>query len=190
MKKEIIEIELTNKELVLDGQDIKPLTELQVQKLYSLIRTVDGFRFGVLETVLYIEVEGDNFKIESSPFDVWGGENNEDGDVWGDGVSYEGNLTELNKMNTYENRFIDSMEIDSNPLSITFEYEVVGGVVSEPTEDTHYGRQILSDDETKKIVNECLTSGHINENETGMISVYDDFTVINGFEKETIMIPR
>jgi hypothetical protein len=96
MKTQFIEVELTDKELVLDGQDIKPLTELQVQKMYSLLQTVNGFRFGVLETLLYIEVDGDNFKIESSPFDVWGGEENEDGDVWGDGVTYYGTLTELN----------------------------------------------------------------------------------------------
>lgn len=96
MKKQFIEVELTNKELVFDGQDIKPLTELQVQKMYLLLQTIDGFRFGLLETLLYIELDGDNFKIETSLFDVWGGENNEDGDVWGVGVEYKGNLTELN----------------------------------------------------------------------------------------------
>jgi hypothetical protein len=185
---EQIEIELTNNELVIGEQNIYPLTELQVKKMFMLLKTEEDFKFGVLDTKLLIELENDNYSITSLPFDVWGGDNSKD-DEWGDEVSHYGNLTELNKMNTYENRFIDSEDLDSNPMSISFEYEVIDGEVQEFDDDTHSGSQILSDEETKEIVEKLKSDGHISDNENGQIDVYDDMIVIERFGKEPLLIP-
>lgn len=188
MKNVQIEIELTGGELVFDESiDIQPLTELQVKKMFMLLQNVEGFRLGVLETKLLIEIEGDNFVITCLPFDVWGGDDSED-DEWGDEISYEGTLTDLNRMNTYENRLYDSEELDRNPMSVSFEYEVKDGKIQDFDEDSHYGRQILSDEETSKIVEKLMTDGHISDNENGMISVYDDMIVIEVVGKDPLLI--
>ena len=189
MKNVQIELELTENELVIGEQDIKPLTELQVKKMFMLLCEVEDFRFGVLETKLLIEIDGDNYVISCLPFDIWGGEGNEEGDVWGEEISYEGNLTELNKMNTYENRLIDGEEWLKNPMSVSFEYEVIDGEVQPFDEDTHYGCQILSDEETLVIVEKLKSDGHISDDENGMIQVYDDMIVVDVVGKEPLLIP-
>lgn len=184
-----IEIELTGGELVFDESiNIEPLTELQVLKMFMLLQTVEGFRFGLLETVLLIELNDDEFKIESSLFDVW--DESGDDDVWTDGVIYEGKLSELDRMNTYENRFYDSEELDRNPISVVFEYEVIDGKISEPDDDTHYGSLILSDENTVKVIEKLKEEGFISDNETGMVSVYDDMIVIEVVGGENIFIPK
>lgn len=91
-----IEIELTGGLLIFDESiNIEPLTELQVTKMFMLLQTVEGFRFGLLETVLLIELNGDDFRISGLLFDVWDEDGDGENDVWNDGVSYEGKLSEL-----------------------------------------------------------------------------------------------
>ena len=96
--KKTIEIELTDQELVIGSQNIEPLTELQLQKMFSLLKEVEGFRFGILETTLNITIEDDWFTIESGVYDEWveDGEEDDDGG-WGIGVQYDGTLTDLNR---------------------------------------------------------------------------------------------
>jgi hypothetical protein len=171
-------------------ENCKPLTELQVQKMYFLLRESEGFRLGKLDTQVHIDVNEDDYEIRSSPFDVWGGEDNEEGDVWGEETVHSGSMVELDKMNTFENRFEDSGEWMKNPMSVSFEYEVVDGVISDPDEDTHYGCNILSDEETVMIVSKLMSEGYVSDNETGMISVYDDMIVIEVVGKDTIFIPK
>jgi hypothetical protein len=168
-----IEIELTDRELVIGTQDIQPLTELQVLKMFYLLMEVEGFRFGILETTLYITLDGDNFTIESGVYDEWVEDEDEDGG-WGVGVKYEGTMTDLNKLNRYINRNDDG----ENPLSVSFDYVIHDGNICPCDEDTHYGRRILSDDETDKIVQKLFEDGHISDNSNGFITVYDDVIVI------------
>lgn len=189
-----IEIELTDGKLVFDDfNKSEPLTELQVTKMFMLLQNVEGYRLGKLDTVLYIHVIGDDYEISSNPYD-FEDEDDIDGtgenDIWGDPTELKGSMVELDKMNTYENRFIDCEELDSNPLSVSFEYEVIDGEVSKPTEDTHYGRQILSDEETIKIVEKLMSDKHISDNENGMIEIYDDMIVVKCFEFPDLLIPR
>jgi hypothetical protein len=171
-------------------ENCKPLTELEVQKMFFLLREVEGYRLGVLDTQISIECDGDKFEIRSSPFDVWGGEDNEEGDVWGDECTYSGSLVELDKMNTYENRLVDCDRLDGNPMSVSFVYEVVDGVITDPDDDTHYGMNILSDEETIMVVRKLMDEGFVSNNENGMIEVYDDMIVIDVVGKEPILIPK
>lgn len=187
MKKQIIEIELTDRELVIGSQDIDPLTELQVQKMFLLLMEVEGFRFGILETTLTITLDGDNFTIESGVYDEWNEDETEDEDDggWGIGVKYEGTLTNLNKLNTYEDRLSD----EENPMSISFDYEVVKGKIQPCDENTHYGRRILSDEETIQIVQKYKDMGHISDNGFGWITIYDDMVVLENNTGE-LLLPK
>jgi hypothetical protein len=181
-----LEFELTRGELVTTVENCSPLSELQVQKIFMLLREVEGYRIGVLDTQIYIDVDDDKVEIRSSPFDVWGGDDNEEGDVWGNETVYNGSMVELDKMNTFENRFEDGI---INPMSVCFEYEVVDGVISEPDDDTHYGSMILSDDETLVVVRKLMSEGYVSDNETGMISIYDDMVVVEVVGNDTKFIP-
>jgi len=181
-----LEFELTRGELVTTVENCSPLSELQVQKMFMLLREVEGYRIGVLDTQIYIDVDDDKVEIHSSPFDVWGGDDNEEGDVWGNETVYNGSMVELDKMNTFENRFEDGI---INPMSVCFEYEVVDGVISEPDDDTHYGSMILSDDETLVVVRKLMSEGYVSDNETGMISIYDDMVVVEVVGNDTKFIP-
>jgi hypothetical protein len=169
-------------------ENCKPLTELQVQKMYFLLRESEGFRLGKLDTQVYIDVNEDDYEIRSSPFDVWVDDDTQgENDVWGEETVHSGSMVELDKMNTFENRFNDGV---TNPMSVCFDYEVVDGVISQPDDDTHYGCNILSDEETVMIVSKLMSEGYVSDNETGMISVYDDMVVIEVVGKDTIFIPK
>lgn len=194
MKVTHLELELENGNLVFDGfNKVEPLTELQVMKMFMLLREVEGYRLGKLDTVLYISVNGDDYEISSNPYD-YEDEDDVDGtgenDIWGDPTELKGSMVELDKMNTYENRFEDSNEWMKNPMSVTFEYEVIDGKISDPDDDTHYGCNILSDEVTIQIVQKLMDEGFVSDNETGMISVYDDMIVIEVVGKDTIFIPK
>ena len=187
MKKYIDGIELTDGVLVIGSQNIEPLTELQLQKMFCLLQEVDGFRLGILETTLDVVIDGDNFTIESGVYDDWNEDKTEDEDDggWGIGVEYSGTLTDLNKLNTYEDRLSD----EENPMSVSFDYEVVKGKIQPCDEDTHYGRRILSDEETIQIVQKYKDMGYISDNGFGWITIYDDMVVLENNTGE-LLLPK
>ena len=194
MKVTHLELELNDGNLVFDEfNKVEPLTELQVMKMFMLLREVEGYRLGKLDTVLYISVNGDDYEISSNPYD-FEDEDDIDGtgenDIWGDPTVLKGSMVELDKMNTYENRFVDNNEWMRNPMSVCFEYDVVDGDISDPDEDTHYGGNILSDEETVMVIRKLMDEGYVSDNETGMISVYDDMITIEVVGHDTLLIPK
>jgi len=73
----------------------------------------------------------------------------------------------------YQDRFKFN---DDNDL-ISFEYEIEVGCVKPFDENTHYGGQILTDEETHTWVKK-LRPTDCYTNESGMITIYDDMIVI------------
>lgn len=75
--------------------------------------------------------------------------------------------------NLYMDRF--NLGVDDEE-SISFEYEVIDGVIQPVDEDTHFGGQILTDEETMKWIKKLIPLN--GQNESGMISIYDDIISI------------
>ena len=81
------------------------LTEEQINKVIDRVTHEPSFRRGKLETEIHIN-EGENendIDVTLGLFDVWGGEDNEEGDVWGNFSTYhysiiDGEICKLKEM--------------------------------------------------------------------------------------------
>lgn len=71
-----------------DGNDVfgNGLTEEQINKIIERVMSEPAFRRGKLDTQIYItQIDNENeIVVDLGLFDVWGGENNEEEDVWGE----------------------------------------------------------------------------------------------------------
>jgi hypothetical protein len=69
----------------------------QVQKIIERVKNEPTFRLGKLETDIYgfQEKDKNEIVIELGLFDEWGGEDNEDGDVWGESETYKYQLSDF-----------------------------------------------------------------------------------------------
>jgi hypothetical protein len=66
------------------------LTEEQINKVIDRVTHEPDFRRGKLDTEIHIN-EGKNendIDVTLGLFDVWGGEGNEEGDIWGNSPTY------------------------------------------------------------------------------------------------------
>jgi len=81
-----IEIELGKTEE--EGNNIfgEGLSEEQINKVIERVMSEPTFRRGELETNIYIrQIDNENeIVVDLGLFDVWGGEENEEDDVWGE----------------------------------------------------------------------------------------------------------
>jgi hypothetical protein len=86
----LVEVDLGKTEE--DGNDIygtdNNLNELMVEKIIKRVMNEPTFRRGKLETQIYILGTKDKVEVSLGLFDEWGGENNEDGDVWDESPEY------------------------------------------------------------------------------------------------------
>jgi hypothetical protein len=87
----LVEVDLGKTEE--DGNDIfgtdNNLTEPMVEKIIKRVMNEPTFRRGKLETEIYILGTEDKVKVSIGLFEVWGGEDNEEGDVWDESLEYE-----------------------------------------------------------------------------------------------------
>lgn len=78
-----------------DGNTIfgEGLSEEQINKIINRVMNEPDFRRGELETIVYInqdlnmgsdDEDENTIEVSLGLFDVWGGENNEEDDVWGE----------------------------------------------------------------------------------------------------------
>jgi hypothetical protein len=83
-----IDIEISLGKVKEDGNDVygEGLTEEQINKIIERVMSEPTFRRGKLDTQIYIrQIDNENeIIVDLGLFDVWGGENSEEEDVWGD----------------------------------------------------------------------------------------------------------
>jgi hypothetical protein len=83
-----IDIEIDLGKTKEDGNDVfgEGLSEEQINKIIEKVMSEPTFRRGKLDTQIYIrQIDNENeIVVDLGLFDVWGGENNEDDDVWGE----------------------------------------------------------------------------------------------------------
>jgi len=83
-----IDIEIDLGKTKEDGNDVfgEGLSEEQINKIIERVMSEPTFRRGKLDTQIYIrQIDNENeIVVDLGLFDVWGGENNEEEDVWGE----------------------------------------------------------------------------------------------------------
>lgn len=87
-----IDVNKVNRKNLMIGE----LSIEQVKKIIDRVKNEPTFRLGNLETDIYgFQETEDDIIINVGLFDEWGGEDNEEGDVWDESLEYKYQLSDF-----------------------------------------------------------------------------------------------